>query len=217
VGNDHPILQNIHRRATIESFDPSREVDESTIRALVADASRAPSSFNIQHWRFVAVRADADRERLCAAAYGQLQVREAPLTFIVLGDLQGVEKLPEILDVAIAEGTIPAGKAAAWSRMAKQIYEDPQLAHDEAIRSASLAAMTLMIAAEARGLASGALIGFDPEKVKAGFGIEDRYLPVMLLSVGYAATPPATRMCRLPVDEVLYWDRCPAAPPDDES
>jgi len=217
VSNDHPILQIIHRRATIESFDPSREIDESLIRALVADASRAPSSFNIQHWRFVAVREAGDRERLCEAAYGQLQVRDAPLTFIVLGDMQGVEKLPQILDVAIAEGTIPAGKAAAWSRMAKQIYEDPQLAHDEAIRSASLAAMTMMIAAEARGLASGALIGFDPEKVKAGFGIDDRYLPVMLLSVGYATTAPTARMCRLPVDEVLYWDRCPEALSDDDS
>lgn len=217
MNNDHPILQLIHRRATIEEFDPSREVDEALIRALVADASRAPSSFNIQHWRFVAVREAEDRERLCAAAYGQTQVREAPLTFIVLGDMQGVEKLPEILDVAIAEGAIPAGKAAAWSRMAKQIYENPQLAHDEAIRSASLAAMTMMIAVEARGLASGALIGFDPGKVKAGFGIDDRYLPVMLLSVGYAANVPATRMCRLPVDEVLYWDRCPAASSDDHS
>lgn len=217
MDNDHPVLQAIHRRATVENFDLSREIDESTIRALVADACRAPSSFNIQHWRFVAVRRAEDRERLCAAAYGQLQVRQAPLTFIVLGDLQGAQKLPEILDMAIAEGVIPAEKAVAWNRMATQIYGDAQLAHDEAIRSASMAAMTMMIAAEARGLASGALIGFDPDRVKSGFGIDERYLPVMLLSVGYAATPAPSRMGRLPVDDVLYWDRCSSPRPDDDS
>lgn len=216
MGNEHPILSIIHRRATIEHFDPTREVDESLIRALVADACRAPSSFNIQHWRFVAVRRAEDRERLCDAAYGQIQVREAPLTFIVLGDKRGMDKLPEILDVAIAEGAIPAGKAAAWNRMAQQIYRDDRLAHDEAIRSASLAAMTMMIAAEARGLATGALIGFDPGRLRAAFGIEDRFLPVMLLSVGYAAQTSPSRMCRLPVDDVLYWDRCPAEIPDEE-
>ena len=65
----HPFLELIRRRVSVEEFDP-RPVDEATIRALVADAARAPSSFNIQHWRFVAVRKPEDKERLCRAAFG---------------------------------------------------------------------------------------------------------------------------------------------------
>jgi nitroreductase len=87
------------------------------------------------------------------------------------------------------------------------VYADPQLARDEAIRSASLAAMTLMLSASARGFASGALIGFDPARVRREFGIADRYLPVMLLAVGPAAGGPAARKVRLPVDRVLAFDR----------
>ena len=82
----HPFLEMIRQRTSVETFD-TRPVDDEMIRALVEDAARTPSSFNIQHWRFVAVRNDEDKERLCRAAFGQEQVRDAAVTFIVLGDL----------------------------------------------------------------------------------------------------------------------------------
>ena len=202
----HPFLEMIRQRASVEAFD-TRPIDDETIRALVEDAARTPSSFNIQHWRFVAVRNDEDKERLCHAAFGQEQVRAAPVTFIVLGDLEGLEKLPRINREAVELGALPEGKAAAWERFAAEIYADPQAARDEALRSASLASMTLMLAAEARGLASGALSGFDVDRVRADFDIEPRYLPVMLIAVGYPAKLDPRQQPRLGVDEILSFDR----------
>ncbi len=202
----HPFLELIRQRASVETFD-TRPVDDETIRALVKDAARAPSSFNIQHWRFVAVRNDEDKERLCRAAFGQEQVRAAAVTFIVLGDLEGLEKLPRINREAVELGALPEGKAAAWERLAAEIYADPQTARDEALRSASLASMTLMLAVEARGLASGALSGFDVDRVRADFDIEPRYLPVMLIAVGYPAKLDPRQQPRLGVDEILSFDR----------
>jgi nitroreductase len=211
LGEDHPILELIRRRTTPERFDPERGLDEGQIRGLVRDAVCAPSSFNIQHWRFVAVRRAADKERLATAAYGQRQVKEAAVTFIVLGDTRGVERLPVIMDAAVESDALPEGKASAWVRMANELYADPAIARDEAIRSASLAAMTLMLAAEARGLHTGALSGFDPERVKREFGIEDRYVPVMLLAVGHAAGSARARMPRLELSHVLRFDRWTAS------
>jgi nitroreductase len=204
----HPVLELIRRRASAESFATGREIDDELVRALVADACRAPSSFNIQHWRFLAVRREADKARLQAAAYGQALVGRAPVTFVILGDLRGAERLAEILEVAVERGALAAGKAAAWVAMAGAIYADPQLARDEAIRSCSLAAMTLMLAAEARGLVAAALTGFDPLLVRQSFAIPERYVPVMLLAVGHPEpSRPREPMPRLPVDEVLDFDR----------
>jgi len=202
----HPFLKLIRQRTSVETFD-SRPVDEDTVRALVEDAARAPSSFNIQHWRFVAVRNEKDRERLCEAAYGQQQVRMAPVTFIVLGDLEGIKKLSRINREAVELGTLPAGKASAWERLAADIYADPGAARDEALRSASLASMMLMLAAEARGLASGALSGFDVDRVCADFEIQPRYVPVMLIAVGYPAETDSRQQPRLTIDEILNFDR----------
>lgn len=204
----HPILELIRRRHSAESFDPQRGIEDDLVRRLVADACRAPSSFNIQHWRFLAVRSARDKERLQRAAYGQEQVGRSAVTFVILGDLQATERLDEILEVAVERGAITEGKAAAWVAMAREIYADPQLARDEAIRSCSLAAMTMMLAAEAHGLVAGALTGFDPALVREALDIPERFLPVMLLAVGYPGTSrPQVLMPRRSVDDVLDFDR----------
>jgi len=196
----------IRGRASVERFDPHRPLDEDEIRELVEDATLAPSSFNIQHWRFVAVRSREGKARLCEAAFGQSQVEEAAVTFIVLGDLRGAERLPELLEPAVRSGVMPRAKADAWTRMAREIYADPQTARDEAVRSASLAAMMLMLAAEVRGLASAALSGFDPGRVARDFAIAERYVPALLLAVGRPAEREAGRMPRLAAENVLAFE-----------
>src|SRR5262249_57448714 len=86
-------------------------------------------------------------------------------------------------------GLMDQATADGWAKSAASSYgADEQFARDEAIRSASFAAMTLMIAAQAKGLATGPMIGFDPAGVKREFNIADRYVPEMLLTVGY---PPS--------------------------
>ena len=183
MAEEHPILELIRRRFSAERFDPDRPLDEEQILELVRDATCAPSSFNMQHWRFVAVRRPEDKSRLCEAAHGQKQVEDAAVTFIVLGDVRAVETLPAIMKEAVERNALPEGKASAWVRMADEIYADEVMARDEAIRSATLAAMTMILAAEARGLRTGALSGFDPVRVRREFGIEERHLP----------PPPKTR------------------------
>jgi nitroreductase len=205
--DDGPALQLIRTRISANRFDPTRTLSEREIRELVEYATHAPSSFNLQHWRFVAVVKREDKERLKKVAYGQQKVADAAVTFIVLGDLKAHDKLRGILSGSVEAGILSQKRADGWVDQAHKAYADPRMARDEAIRSASLAAMVLMIAAEAKGLVSGPMIGFDPEGVRREFGISGRYLPVMLVTVGYPAPGNTPRKPRLRVDEVLAFDR----------
>ncbi len=201
-------LESIKGRISANKFDASRSLAEAEIKELVWYATQAPSSYNIQHWRFVAVTKPEDKTRLKAVAYNQQKVEDAAVVFIVLGDLRGYEKLPQILGQTLEAGLTDEKKAESWVKTATASYEkNERFARDEAIRSGALAAMTLMIAAEAKGLLSGPMIGFDPEGVKREFGISDRYAPVMLLTVGYPAPGNWPRKPRLSVDDVLAFDR----------
>lgn len=200
-------LETIKHRISANKYDTSRTLTEDDIKELVSYATHAPSAFNIQHWRFVAVTKPEEKERLKAVAYNQQKVADAAVTFIVLGDLRGHEKLGEILKPFVEAGRMPQEMADGWVQSTSGMYSNQQFARDEAIRGASLAAMTLMLAAEAKGLASGPMIGFDPEGVKQAFGIPDQYVPVMLLTVGYAAEGNWPRKPRLSVDEVLAFER----------
>ena len=203
----HAVLDVIRTRISAMKFDTTKTLSREDIRELVDYATQAPSSTNIQHWRFVAVTKPEDRERLKKLAFGQQKVADAAVTFVVLGDLRGHEKRGDILDRSVAQGIIPQQLRDRWVHMANESYADPQKARDEAIRSAALAAMTLMLAAQAKGYLSGPMIGFEPEGVKREVGIPDRYVPVMLLPVGYAAPGNWPRKVRLSVDEVLAFDR----------
>jgi nitroreductase len=190
-----------------ERFEPGPTLSEDEIRELIEDAIQAPSSFNIQHWRFVALRNPEEKKRLRAAAYGQALVEDAAVTFIVLGDVRGHEKLAGILQSSVDAAVISRRKADRWVEMSDKIYADGQLARDEAIRSATLAAMTLMLAASARGLSSAPLIGFDPERLQKEFAIPEHCLPVMLVCVGRAAEGNPARKVRMGADRVLAFDR----------
>lgn len=198
-------IEAIHHRISANKFDPTRSLSEEDTRELVELATEAPSSLNIQHWRFVAVTKIEDKTRLKAVAFDQEKVVDAPVTFIILGDLRGHEKLAAALEPLVVAGTFDRKMADGWLGAAGHLYgSNPQMARDEAIRSASLAAMTLMLAAEAKGMASGPMIGFDPEGVRREFQIPERYVPVMLLPVGYASAGNWARKPRFGLDQVLF-------------
>jgi len=200
-------LEIIKQRISTNKFDTSRTLSESEIKELVGYATEAPSAYNIQNWRFVAITTPEAKERLKALAYNQQKVVDAAATFIVLGDVRGYEKLPEILKPMVDSGAMKQEAADGWANMAISSYSsNAQFARDEAIRSAAFAAMTLMIAAEAKGLSTGPMIGFDPEGVKREFNIPDRYVPVMLVTIGYAAPGNWPRKPRIRVDEVLAFN-----------
>jgi nitroreductase len=202
------VLSVIRERTSVNIFDSAKQVSEAEIRAIIADANEAPSSYNIQHWRFIAVTDPEKKKQLQSAAYNQVKVSQASATIIVLGDLHGYEKLEQIYAPLVQRGLVAKHYADGILQRATDTYfNNPQFARDEAIRSGAMAAMTLMIAAQARGYATGPMIGFDPEQVKKLFDISNRYVPVMLVTLGYAAPGNWPRKPRLSVDEVLEFNQ----------
>lgn len=202
-------LDSIKHRVSANAFDATRTLTRAEIEDLVAYALEAPSSFNLQHTRFIAVVDAAQKEKLKALSWNQAKVTDAAVTFIILGDTLAHEKLPELMSRAVKAGHIDQGVADWFVNGAAGFYgnyENERLVRDEVIRSASFAAMNLMLAADAKGLASGPMIGFDSAGVQKAFNIPERYVPVLTLAVGYAKDGNWPRKPRLSVAETLAFD-----------
>ncbi|MEI7443429.1 MAG: nitroreductase family protein [Burkholderiales bacterium] len=194
----------IEHRAATQQFDPSRALDDAEVRELVRLATLAPSAYNFQNWSFVAVRSADAKARLRAAAYGQPKISDAPVTFVIAGTLNAHRTLAARLAPSVEAGLLPAPVVDAWVSMAAGSHEgNPVLQRDEAFRSASLAAMTLMLAAAERGLVTGPMSGYDPAKVSEAVGLGADEVPVVLVAVGHAAPGNAPQKPRRPVEEVL--------------
>ena len=197
-------LDAIRQRVSINRFDPAHVLDEGTIRELVAYATEAPSSYNVQNWRFIAVRSAHAKRTLMTLANGQEKVVEAAVTFIVCGLLEPHRGVRAAMLGFHDDGHIDREFLEDWVEETAAAYQgQPSFQRDEAVRSASLAAMSLMIAAQAMGLASGPMIGFDAPAVTDQFGLKSTEIPVMLVAVGRPAEGNWPRKRRLPVDRVL--------------
>lgn len=202
-------LDSIKHRVSANAFDATRTLTRAEIEDLVAYALEAPSSFNLQHTRFIAIVDAAQKEKLKALSWNQAKVTDAAVTFIILGDTLAHEKLPDLMSRAVKAGHIDQGVADWFVNGAAGFYgnyENERLVRDEVIRSASFAAMNLMLAADAKGLASGPMIGFDSAGVQKAFNIPERYVPVLTLAVGYAKDGNWPRKPRLSVAETLAFD-----------
>jgi putative NAD(P)H nitroreductase len=200
----NPIQEIIESRSSISFFDPSRELSDDTINALVEQATRAPSAFNFQNWRFIVVRSPEAKARLKEVAYGQQQVVDASVTFIICGTLAAHEQLRRRLEPMVASGAMSKEMAENWVSQATLDHENnSQLQRDEAIRSASLAGMTLMLAASGMGLANGSMIGFDMAALSREFGLTSNDVPAIVVTVGYSRPGNWSQKPRRPIHELI--------------
>jgi nitroreductase len=193
-------------RVSTNNYDASRAVSDEEISKLVRLATTSPSAFNLQNWKFIAVRSAAAKAKLLPLAYGQQKIADAAVTFIVCGTLEPHVTLPHALKPSLDAGILNQAIYDGWITATHNLYaSNPTMQRDEAVRSASLAAMTLMVAAQDRGLASGPMIGFDAAGVAAAFDLRPTEVPVMLVTVGHAASGNWPQKPRKPVAEVLSF------------
>src|SRR5260370_5835358 len=118
-------LQDVieHRRTT-NVFEPNHTISDEQIEHLVHLATRAPTSFNLQNWRFLAVRTPERKARLRKLAYDQAKVSEAAVTFIVCGQLADYSALEGRLAPSVDAGFMAPKLGAVWVAPPKGLYDE---------------------------------------------------------------------------------------------
>ncbi|MHC5051754.1 MAG: nitroreductase family protein, partial [Planctomycetota bacterium] len=86
----------IYARRAVKQFDPAHELTAEEERKLLEAAIQAPTSFNIQHWRFVVVR-DPELRQKIRTEFGndQAQMTDASLLVIMTADVNAWKKDPQ--------------------------------------------------------------------------------------------------------------------------
>ena len=73
----------LDQRVSANHFDPSHVLADAEIEQLLKAATRAPSAYHLQNWKFVAVRSAEAKRRLQPAA-------DAAVTFICCGTRRAI-------------------------------------------------------------------------------------------------------------------------------
>jgi nitroreductase len=197
------VSEAIEARRSVKHYDPDHVIPEPDLAELIRLTKLAPSSFNMQNYRILVVRDPEIRQQIRAAAWDQPQMTDASVLFIMCADLTS-----HLADPADYWSHAPEEVQNILGPMIKPFYEgNDTLIRDEAMRSAALAGMTLMLAAKDMDYDSCPMIGFDASKVAELIHLPENYAIGFMIPVGKQAQPGWERGDRLSDEKVVAYDR----------
>lgn len=194
------VFDAIYGRRSVKQFDPEHTLSPDEEQRLLEATVQAPTSFNIQHWRFVVLRDPELRQRI-RTEFGndQAQMTDASLLVLFTADTKAWKKQPERYwkNAPVEVGELLVG----W--MGPFHEGRDWLQRDEAQRSIGMAMQTLMLAAQGLGYQSCPMIGFDIEAVAKLINLPEDHVMGPMVAIGKGTKDPWPKPGQLPLSEVV--------------
>lgn len=177
-------------RKSVRVYDESYKISHEEMLKMIQEAVTAPSSVNMQPWRFVVVESEAAKAKLKPLIrFNTKQNDTSSAMVLIFGDLACYEFGEEIYNQAVAEGKMPQEVRDQQLATIIPYYKSftKEQMSDIVKVDSSLAAMQFMLTARAHGYETNPIGGFEADVLAETFGLDkDRYVPVIILSVGKA-------------------------------
>lgn len=175
------VAEAAERRRSIRSFSPE-PIPREDLNQILDIVRLAPSAFNIQPWRFIAVESPEIKAQLAAAAFNQRQVLSAPTVLVLYTDMQdALERVDELLHPGMGD----AQKTTVRSTILKKFEAMSELERETwAAAQGNIALGYLLLALESHGYQSSPMNGFDPAKIKAILGLPERVSLPAIIAIG---------------------------------
>ncbi|MGK7942896.1 MAG: nitroreductase family protein [Microcystaceae cyanobacterium] len=193
-------LEAIYQRRSVKGYDPNHQISAEEEQKMLEAMIQAPTSFNIQHWRFVILR-DPELRQKIRQEFGndQAQMTDASLLILFTADTKAWQKNPE----------------RYWQNAPKEVadllvgwmgpFHDGRewLQRDEAQRSIGMAMQTLMLTAKAMGYDSCPMIGFDIDQVAELINLPEDHVIGPMVAIGKKVKEPWPKPGQLPLSELV--------------
>ena len=165
----------IKKRISVKDYS-NRPVKVELIYDLIDAATYAPSSGNLQNWRFIIVTENNKKEELAYACLDQEWMKKAPVVIVICDDKERVMKI--------------------YDKRGK-LY---------AIQNCAAAAENVLLKAEDLGLSTCWVGGFDVNAVRRILSIPDNIDPEIILTAGYAKEKQKAGIKRVGIENIVYFN-----------
>lgn len=203
INNDFEDI--VMNRKSVKLFDEQVKISTSEMDEMIQKATKAPSSVNMQPWRFLVIESEEGKDKLRPLIrFNTRQNDSSSAMVVIFGDMQSHEYGEEIYNNAVKQGLMPEdvkdellGKVLPFYRSLEKTEMNDIIKIDS-----SLAAMQFMLVARAYGYDTNPIGGFESDQIAAAFDIDsERYEPVMIIAIGKAKNP-AHGSYRLPAETI---------------
>lgn len=203
---EHSLSTIIRERHSVRKYDPNYKISQKEITEILNEAILAPSSSNMQPWKFIVIQDEETKKELRAIANNQEQVETSSAVIAVLGDIEMYKNAEKIHRSAYEAGLIDEGTMQRAIENNIKLYSSAseERRMNIATFDAGLISMQLMLIAKARGYDTIPMGGFNKQKFMEHFEVSERYFPAILIAIGKAAAP-ARRTTRIPAEDIVKF------------
>lgn len=181
----------VFNRHSVKEFDKDYKIEREEMLQILEEATMAPSSVNLQPWRFVIVESEEGKDKLRPIIkFNTKQNDSSSAMILIFGDMKCYEKTDQIYSQAVEAGYMNEDDKNKSVELFNQVYKSfsKEEMNDVVKIDSSLAAMQLMLVARAHGYDTNPIGGFEKDQMAEAFGLDpNRYVPVMIVAIGKAA------------------------------
>jgi nitroreductase len=189
------------RRRSIRKYQDTPLPDHD-IREILRLAARAPSAWNVQPWRFIIARDPEIRQKLRAAAFGQPQVLVAPAVVVLYSNMpHALANFAQTINPGIAESSRQRLLARIENEFGKMT---PEARDQWGLAQTNIVLGYLLLIAEAFGISTSPMLGFDPNAVRELFSLPAHAQIAALIALGKPAEE-GIEPHRRNIDELSVW------------
>ncbi|MFL1998634.1 nitroreductase family protein [Lysinibacillus irui] len=203
-----PLKQIMQERKSVRKYNATAKISRETIMQLIEDATSAPSSSNMQPWRFIVIDDKEIQKNINFFSFNQEQIETASAIIAVIGDIKMYLNAEEIYAKNVELGYMPEEIANRLAKDALAMYGAAPTSTLENIVhfDAGLVCMQIMLLAKEMGYDTVPMGGFDKAKFAEYMELPENEIPILLLAIGEAAAP-AYGSSRLPIDRIVRFNK----------
>jgi len=153
-------LECIRTRRSVRKYQ-NKEVSWDDIVTILEAGRMAPSSGNIQNWKFVVIREPVNIKKISEACYNQDWMINAPVLIVITADPEQGERF--------------------YGARGEHLYT---------IQNCAAATENMLLAANALGLGGCWVGAFDEPKVRTLCQLPEQVMTHAILTIGYASEKP---------------------------
>jgi len=168
------VLECIKSRRAVRKY-LVKEVPWELIANILDAGRHAPSSGNLQNWKFIVALDKDKREAVAKACLNQLWIALAPVHIIIISEPEKGER--------------------SYGDRGKTLYN---------IQNCAAAAENMLLEAHNLGLGSCWVGAFNPVEIRRIFGMPEEVEPQIVLTFGFPNENPA-HPSKLPLEAVTYF------------
>ena len=200
------IDQLIHERKSVRKYKENVVIPHEDLQNLLQKAITAPSSSNMQPWRFIVIEDQQVKKELRPIANNQEQVETSSAIIAVLGDLEMYKNTEKIYNTNFEKGYMSREIANFMIESSLSLYGNlPEEVMKNIVHfDAGLISMQIMLLAKDMGYDTVPMGGFDKVKFAEKFNLPQNEIPILLIAIGEAAAP-AYGSSRLPLEQIVRY------------